>query len=125
MPLPFAAPIAAKLGLSALGFAIPWRFWLFGIIAAIIGFFVWHYFSLKKTVKNYKDAVEVRQNRVDGNRRLVEELSDSDDQIMYDQMRRADDAARRAKGWLMQQDPKVIKKGFTPKGYTEKMNEVR
>lgn len=113
-----------RLGLSALGFAVPWRLWLFGGVAALISFFVWHYFSLKKTVKNFNAAVEVQQNRVDGNRQLIEELSDQDDQIMFEQQRRAEQAGQRAKSWLRQQDPQSLSKGYTPKGYTEKMNEV-
>lgn len=116
--------IFSRIGLSALGFGMPWRLWLFGGIATLVSFFVWHYFSLKKTVRNYNAAIEVRQNTVDGNRELVEQLSRDDDEIMYSQQQRAEEAGKRAKSWLRQQNPQSLTSGYVPKGYAKTINEV-
>ena len=66
MPLPLA-PIFAKFGLSALGFAIPWRIWLVIGLVTAIGLFLWRFQYLSNTVKNYKAEVELQQRKVDGN----------------------------------------------------------
>lgn len=120
-----AIPFLAKLGLSSLGFALPWRFWLIAGLAVAVGLFIWRFNYLSNAVKNFKAEVEIQQRKFDGNKRLVEELSESDNQIMYDQMQRAEDAGSRAKRWLRSQDPEVIKTGKTPKGYAKQLNEVR
>lgn len=120
-----AIPFLAKLGLSSLGFALPWRFWAIAGLALAVGLFLWRFNYLTNAVKNYKAEVEIQQRKFDGNRRLVEELSESDNQIMYDQMQRAEDAGSRAKSWLRRQDPAAIKQGKTPPGYAKHLNEVR
>lgn len=114
----------AKFGLSAFGFSVPLRFWIFGFIAIAIALLAWRFVYLQNTVKNYKAAVEVEQNRVDGNRELIEELSEKDDVIMHQQIKRAEEAGKKAKNWLRKQDPEVLKKGYAPKGYTKQINEV-
>lgn len=120
-----ALPILAKIGLSSLGFVIPWRVWLILGLATAVGLFIWRFNYLSNTVKNYKAEVEIQQRKFNSNKDLVEELSRSDDQIMYEQMRRAEEAGDSAKSWLRLQDPEVLKTGKTPKGYAKQLNEVR
>lgn len=120
-----AIPFLAKIGLSSLGFVIPWRVWLILGLATAVGLFIWRFNYLSNTVKNYKAEVEIQQRKFNSNKDLVEELSRSDDQIMYEQMRRAEEAGDSAKSWLRLQDPEVLKTGKTPKGYAKQLNEVR
>lgn len=120
-----AIPFLAKIGLSSLGFVIPWRVWLILALATAAGLFIWRFNYLSNTVKNYKAEVEIQQRKFNSNKDLVEELSRSDDQIMYEQIRRAEEAGDSAKSWLRRQDPEVLKTGKTPKGYTDQLNKVR
>lgn len=102
---------------------VPLKIWILVGGLTIIAALYWRLDYLKDTVDKYTAAVEVEQGRVNGNRELVEDLSRSDDQLMHDAHRRADEAHARFMRWLYRQTPPT--NGKTPPGYVEHMNEVR
>ncbi len=102
---------------------IPFKVWLVIGVASLVGLGIWRINYLSKAVKNFKAAVEVQQNIVDGNRQLVEDLTNADDSIMHDAQQRAEENGGAFMRWLYTQKPP--KDGKMPPGYVEKMNGVR
>lgn len=102
---------------------IPLKVWLVIGAVSLVGLGIWRINYLSKAVKNFKAAVEVQQNIVDGNRQLVEDLTNADDSIMHDAQRRTDESGSAFMRWLYTQEPP--KDGKMPPDYVEKMNGVR
>lgn len=102
---------------------IPVKIWLIGGAIVLLGIGAWRMSYLSGVVKNFKAAVEVQQNIVTGNKRLVEDLSNADDEIMNDAQKRAEENGSAFMRWLYQQKPPTD--GKVPPGYAEKMNGVR
>lgn len=102
---------------------VPLKIWLVFGAVAVVSLGIWRMNYLGRIVKNYKAAVEVQQNTVNGNRELVEDLTRADDQIMNDEKQRADESGRSFMRWLYRQTPPT--NGKTPPGYVEEMNKVR